>query len=166
MKFIFLAHYLRCLSKGNMDWNLCPILQQNYLLEEHHQHWILTASWLITYIVIAYQKWQVFTVRDASYYKQKPCAAFLLVIKQASTFVRRGRKKKKAEVCNIMIPISPSMSSKTLTGTKGNFFRNILESAGSKSRAFPIDRAETFHKIAVAFSFSCKALNTKEEHEH
>lgn len=96
VKFIFLAHFLRCLSKGDMVWNLCSVLQQIYLLEEHHQPWILRASWLITYIVIAYQKWQVFTVRDAPYYKQKPCAPFLLVIKQASTCVReRGKKKER-----------------------------------------------------------------------
>lgn len=105
VKFLFLTHYLRCLSKGDMVWNPCSTLQQIYLLEELHQPWILGASWLITYIiVIAYQKWQVFTVRDASYYKQKPRGPFLLVTKQASTFVKeRGGK---IEVCNIMIPIN------------------------------------------------------------
>lgn len=87
-----------------MVWNLCYIAQQQmYLLEEHPQPQILMASWLIIYIVIAYQKWQVFTPRAAAYYQQKQRAPFILVIKTNKPVPSSGRKKKD-QVCNIMIP--------------------------------------------------------------
>lgn len=87
-----------------MVWNLCYIAQQQmYLLEEHPQPQILMASWLIIYIVIAYQKWQVFTVRAAAYYQQKQHAPFILVIKTNKPAPLSGRKKKD-QVCNTMIP--------------------------------------------------------------
>lgn len=74
-----------------------------HLLEEHHhQPQILPASWLIVYIVIAYQKWQVFTVRAAAYYEQKPHAPFILVIKTNNPVPLSGREKKE-QVCNITI---------------------------------------------------------------
>lgn len=119
-----------------------------HLLGEHRQPQILMASWLIICIVRVYQKWQVFTVRAAAYYKQKPHAPFILVIKTNKSVPLSGREKKKR------------------AGLQHNDFRHCLvnlwlvqmvissgisESAGNKSRSFPTETAERFCKTEISF---------------
>lgn len=121
MEFLFPIHYPKRLVKRGRG--LKPVLQSTVpAFAGGAPPAPLTAGWLITYAVIAYQKWQVFTGRAAAYYKQKPHAPSILVIKTNKPVPLSGRGKKKSW---FQTSLFPTMSSKPLTGTNGNFSRNI-----------------------------------------